>query len=135
VTQPAPDTLTDEVRADILAAVDRANAAWAASSETLDASGLSAGVAGQELADDQAELDGLRGQGRTRKNLNTAFSVTEVTLDAPGHALVRTHETWYAEIYDRNSGRLLQRTPSTSYDETYTVEYLSGGWIVTKNDT
>ena len=131
---PAPDALTDGVRADILAAVDRANAAWAAAGQSLDPSALSGAVAGQELANDQAELDRLRGQGRTRKNVNTAFAVTDVTLDAPGHAIVRTHETWYAEIYNASSGRLVQRTPSATYDETYTVEYLNGAWIVTKND-
>jgi hypothetical protein len=129
------DLLTDSVRADILAAVDRANAAWAAATQSLDPSGLSAGVAGQELANDQAELDKLRRQGQTRKNVNTAFAVIDVTLDAPGHAIVRTHETWYAEIDNAADGRLLQRTPSATYDETYTVEYLNGGWIVTKNDT
>jgi hypothetical protein len=129
------DLLTDSVRADILAAVDRANAAWAAATQSLDPSGLSAGVAGQELANDQAELDKLRRQGQTRKNVNTAFAVIDVTLDAPGHAMVRTRETWYAEIHNAADSRLLQRTPSATYDETYTVEHLNGGWIVTKNDT
>jgi hypothetical protein len=128
------DTLTDSQRADILSAVDRANAAWVKASATLDSSALSGGVAGQELTNDLAELDKLRRQGQTRKNINTAFAVTNVTLDAPGHAIVRTHETWYAETYDATSGRLLQRTPPAMYDETYTVEYLSGSWIVTKND-
>jgi hypothetical protein len=132
--QGFPETLTDGQRADILSAVDRANAAWATASQTLDSSGLGAGVAGQELTDDLAELDKLRGQGQTRKNINTAFAVAGVTLDAPGHAIVRTHETWFAETYEATGGRLLRRTPSATYDETYTVEYLSGSWIVTKND-
>jgi hypothetical protein len=127
--------LTESQRADILAAVDRANAAWAAATQSLDPSGLSDAVAGQELIDDQAELDRLRSQGQTRNNTNTAFAVTAVTLDGPGHATVRTHESWYAEIHDAVSGRLLQSTPTTAYDETYTVEYLNGGWIVTKNVT
>jgi hypothetical protein len=130
----APDTLTDSVRGDILAAVDRANAAWAAASRSLDPSGLSAGVAGQELADDLAEVDKLRSQGQTKTTVNTAFAVTDVALDGPGHATVHTRETWYAEIHAAAGGRLLQRTPAATYDETYTVEYLNGGWIVTKND-
>jgi hypothetical protein len=129
-----PATLTEHVRADILAAVERANTAWAAASQSLDPSGLSAGVAGQELADDLAELDKLRSQGQTRNNVNTAFAVTDVALDAPGHATVRTRETWYAEIHAAASGRLLQRTPAVTYDETDTVEYLNGGWIVTLNE-
>jgi hypothetical protein len=127
-------TLTDNERADILAAVDRANAAWTAASESLDGSTLDGAVAGQLLSDDLAEVDSLRSQGHTRKNVNTAFTVTEVTLDAPGHGIVHTHETWYAEIYDTSSGRLLQRTAPASYDETYTVENHGGGWIVTRND-
>jgi hypothetical protein len=132
--QTVPDTLTDAVRADILSAVVRANSGWAAATQSLDASSLNGAVAGQELANDQAELAKLRSQGQTRKNVNTAFAVTDVTLDAPGHATVRTHETWYAETYQASSGRLLQRTAPTTYDETYTVEYLTGSWIVTKND-
>jgi hypothetical protein len=134
-TQGAPDTLTDTQRADILAAVDGANAAWATASQTLDGAALNGSVAGQELTDDLAELGKLRSQGHMRKNINTAFAVTDVTLEAPGHAIVRTQETWYAEIYSVASGQLLQRTPPATYDETYTVEYLNGGWIVTKNVT
>jgi hypothetical protein len=133
-SQGAPDTLTDGVRGDILAAVDRANAAWTAASQSLDPSALNGNVAGQELRNDLAELDKLRSQGQKRKNLNTVFTVTDVTLDAAGHAIVRTHETWYAEISNAASGRLVQRTPATAYDETYTVEYLSGKWIVTNNE-
>jgi hypothetical protein len=81
-----------------------------------------------------AALDKLRQQGQRRINVNTAFGVTGVTLDAPGRATVSTNETWYAEIYDGANGRLVQRTPPSTYDETYTVEYLNGSWIVTKND-
>jgi Tol biopolymer transport system component len=130
----APTNLTDDVRADVLAAVDRANAAWAAASQTLDPSGLSAAVGGQELADDLAELDTLRQQGHTRTNINTQFSVADVTLDAPGHAVVHTHETWYAEIHDAASGRLLQRTPASAYAETYSAEYVDGAWLITRID-
>jgi hypothetical protein len=88
-----PATLTDDVRADILAAVDRANTAWTAAGQSLDTSALDGVVAGQELNDDIAEIDQLRSQGRTRNNVQTAFTVTGVTLDAPGHATVHTHET------------------------------------------
>jgi len=130
----APEMLTDSQRTEILSAVDRANAAWAKASETLDASGLGAAVAGPELTTDLAELDQLRSQGQTRKNTNTAFAVIDVTLDRPGHATVRTRETWFAELYEASTGRLVQRTPATTYAETYTVEYLSGSWIVTRNE-
>jgi hypothetical protein len=126
--------LTDSVRADILAAVDRANAAWAAASESLNPSGLSDAVAGQELTDDLAELDQLRVQGQAKKPINSAFSVNDVALTGPGHAVVHTHETWYAEIYSTSDGRFAQRTAPATYDETYTVEYQNGGWIVTKDD-
>jgi hypothetical protein len=133
-TGALPATLTDDERAAILAAVDRANAAWSAADQSLDPSGLSAGVAGQELSDDLAELNTLRGQGHTEKNTNTAFTVSDVTLDSPGHAIVHTQETWSDEIHDAASGRLLQQSPTVTYQETYTLEFQNGGWIVTKND-
>jgi dipeptidyl aminopeptidase/acylaminoacyl peptidase len=95
--QPAPDALTDGVRADILAAVDRANTAWTTASQSLDPSVLDGNVAGQELSDDRAELDKLRSQGHTQTNTNTGFTVVEVSVDAPGHAIVHTQETWSAE--------------------------------------
>jgi streptogramin lyase len=133
-TAPAvPDTLTAGVQADILAAVDRANSAWAVASESLDPSGLSAGVAGQELEDDLAELDQLRSRGQKKQNVNTAFAVTDVTLDAPGHATVHTTETWSGEIDSASGGQPIQRLTPTSYTETYTVEFQNGGWIVTLN--
>jgi hypothetical protein len=133
---PAPDARAgaDDQRAAILAAVDRANAAWTAASQTLDPTALNNAVAGQTLSDDQSELDSLRQQGHSRQNVNTAFTVTDVTLDAPVHATVHTRETWYGELYDLGSGRLVQRTPSATYVETYTVELQNNTWIVTRND-
>jgi hypothetical protein len=127
-----PDTLTPAVRSDILDAVQRANNAWSTATRTLDASVLNGNVAGAELSSDLAELNNLRGRGQTRNNVNVAFVVTGVSLDAPGQATVHTHETWYAEMY--SGGRLLQRTPSANYDETYAVEFQDGAWIVTRND-
>jgi hypothetical protein len=131
----APDTLDDGVRGDILSAVNRANAAWVTATQSLDPGGLSDAVAGQELTNDLAEVDSLKQKGQSRHNVNIAFTVDDVTLDAPGHAIVHTHESWYAEILDQGSGQLLQRTPPQAYTETYTVEYQNGGWIVTQNLT
>ncbi len=130
----APDTVSDDVRADVVAAINRANSAWSAATQSLDPAALNGSVANRELTSDLAELDELRNQGHSRKNLNTAFTVDDVSLPEPGQAVVHTHETWYAEIYDAANGQLLQRTPAQTYSETYTVEYLNGGWIVTEND-
>jgi hypothetical protein len=130
----APDALTDDVRADVVAAVNRANSAWSAATQSLDATALNGNVANQELTTDLTELDQLRRQGHRRQNFNTAFTVDDVSLQEPGRAIVHTHETWYAEIYNAADGQLLQRTPPQTYSETYTVEYLNGGWIVTEND-
>jgi hypothetical protein len=122
-----PDTLSDAVRADVLAAVDRANAAWVAATQSLDPSGLDGAVAGQELTADREEVNSLPGQGQSHTNVNTAFSVTDVAIDAPGHAIVHTHETWHAEIHDAATDRLIQRTAPTTHDEPYTVEFQDGG--------
>jgi len=107
---------------------------WVQALQTQDSSVLNAGVAGQLLNIDLAEVDQLRRKGQTMKNINTAFTVGSMTQVAPGHAVVRTSETWYGETYNSATGGLLERTPSATYAETYTVEYLNGGWIVTKND-
>ena len=128
------DALPDAVRADVLAAVDRANAAWNDAGATLDGSGLADAVAGQALSDDRAELDTLRIAGQIRKSTNLAFNVVSVEVDAPGHAVVKTRETWSEEIDDAATGRVLQSPRSGSYNETYVVEFLNGGWIVTRND-
>jgi hypothetical protein len=129
-----PDTLTDSVRTDILAAVDRANAAWIAASQSLDSSSLDGNVAGQELTDDLAQIDTLRNQGHTETNVNTLFAVVDVQLNAAGHATVHTRETWSSETRAADTDEVLQRTPPRTYQETYTVEYQDAGWIVTKND-
>lgn len=133
--QPLPDTLTDGVRMEIMDAVDRANSAWSDSTYTLTPSRLTGQVAGDELTADLAELETLRRDRQRRKNVNTAFDVINVTLDAPGHAIVQTQETWSAEIYDMATGQLQQQTPPATYTEAYTVEFIDGGWIVTKNKT
>ena len=133
---PAPATATataDDAQA-IRAAIDRANAAWTSATQSLDAAALDGAVAGDELQSDQDDLDQLRAQGRTQKNVNTAFTVVDVNQDRPGHAIVHTRETWYAENYDAASGDLIERTPAATYNETYVVEQVNGGWIVTRND-
>jgi len=129
-----PEVHTESVRAEILSAVDRANAAWAAATESLDPAALDGAVAGDELSADLAELDKLRAQGQRRRNVNTAFSVVDITLDGPARATVRTRETWYAEVFDVANGRLLQRTSAATYAETYTLENRDGAWIVIKID-
>jgi len=81
-----------------------------------------------------AELDRLRSQGHAQTNVDTSFSVVDVSLDAPGHAIVHTRESWYAEVRAAATGQLAQRTSSSTSQETYIVEYQGGGWIVTRND-
>jgi hypothetical protein len=132
--QAVPDTLTDDARSDILAAVDRANTGWQTARATLDTSALSDAVAGLELRNDLTEVDKLRNQGYTERSTNIAFTVNGVTMDGPGHATVHTTETWSAEIGALLGGRVVQRIPPTTYSETYTLEYLDGRWIVTLNE-
>jgi hypothetical protein len=117
-----------------LAAVDRANAAWARAKATLDITALSDAVAGQELARDIAEVQQLQDAGHIQKSVNTAFLVLDVALDEAGHAIVHTTETWSAEIHDAATDRLLQRLAPATYLETYVLEYSTGGWIVIEND-
>jgi hypothetical protein len=121
------------VRSEIVAAVSRANSAWITAGATLDTSVLAGAVAGAELSSDQAEIQQLRNAGHRRKSAELSFSVTSVNLDAAGHAVVNTHETWSEEIDDA-AGRVLQSAQSATYDERYVVEFQSGAWIVTEND-
>ena len=128
-----PSTLTDDVRGDVLAAVDRANDAWTRAGLSLNASDLDGAVGGKELTDDLAELDTLRRNGQHRRSTKLSFSVDNVSLQAPGHALVSTHESWSEEIDDARTGAVLRPPASASYAETYTVDYQVNGWIVTAN--
>ncbi len=104
-----PDTLTDSARADILGAIDRANAGWAAAKATLDTSGLGTAVAGQELADDMAEVNTLRTQGQTQKSTNGGFTVTDVTLEPPVTQRCTRPKRGVREIDSARGGQLLQR--------------------------
>jgi hypothetical protein len=126
-----PSTLTESVRQDIVNAVINANAYWSQAQSTADASHLGNALAGQELADDIAAINKLRSAGHSQKLYQNAFNVTDVTIDAPGHAIVHTTETWSGEIDSLSTGQLVQRLPPTTYIETYTVEFQNGGWIVT----
>ncbi len=128
-----PSILTDDVRADVLAAVDRANNAWTAAGLSLSASDLQGAVGGKELSDDLAELDSLRRNGQRRRSTRLNFSVDNVSLQAPGRAQVTTHEAWSEEIDDTRTGAVLRPTASASYAETYTVEFQDNAWIVTAN--
>jgi hypothetical protein len=46
---------------------------------------------------------------------------------------VHTRETWYTDISSAATGQLLQREPPVTYVETYAVDYVNGGWIVTED--
>ena len=59
--------LTDSTRAAILAAVDRANAAWTTAQQSVDPSDLSAGLAGQELSETPAKSLNFGALGNRRK--------------------------------------------------------------------
>jgi hypothetical protein len=126
-----PATLTGSVRQDIVNAVVNYNGHWQQALSMVDASRLSNAATSQELTDDIAEINKLKAAGRSKKLYQNAFNVTDVTIEAPGHATVRTTETWSGEIDSLSTGQLVQRLPPTNYVETYTVEFQNGGWIVT----
>jgi hypothetical protein len=120
------------MRADILAAVDRGNAAWSAAQQSLDSADLRSGLTGQELSDDTSQLDQLRSLGQRKKVVNTAFTVLDVSLDGPAHATVHTHETWSDVVYNLTSGAVIRQDPPKNYSETYSVEIVDGQWTVSE---
>src|SRR5262249_19797330 len=136
--QPAadviPDMLTDAMHTEILATIDAANAAWNDTIANLSLSQLDYTVAlgGQALADDRAEVQQLI-QARQRKSAkNLTFDVLDVSIDAPGHAVVHTRETWAISVFDMGY-KLLQELPPATYTNTYELEWIDGGWTVTHN--
>jgi len=129
---PAPDVLTDTARADVLAAVDRGNAAWTAAQLSLDPADLQSGLTGLELSGDTSELAQFRSSGQKRNAVNTAFTVLDVSLDSSTEATVHTRETWSDDVYSTSTGALIRHDPATNYSETYTVDLLDGQWIVSQ---
>src|SRR5438876_56931 len=114
------------LRIDILAAVDRGNAAWTAGQQSLDPADLRSGLTGQELSDDTSQLDQLRRLGQRKKVVNTAFTVLSMSLDSPTTATVHTQETWSDVVYNSATGAVIRQDPPTSYSETYSVEVIDG---------
>jgi hypothetical protein len=129
---PAPDLLTDSLRADILAAIDRGNAAWTAAQLSLNPADLQSGLTGAELSTDTTQLAQFRSSGQKRNAVNTAFTVLDVSLDTSTEATVHTRETWSDDVYSTTTGALIRHDPATSYSETYTVELFDGQWIVSQ---
>ena len=136
VADVVPDALTDPVRTEILDAVDRANGVWVDTTNNLNVSQLTSSgwVAGDLLQADLAEIEQLRKASHRRANTKVDFEVVNVTLDAPGHAIVHTRETWSAVITSMATGTVVQQIPPTTYSETYIVEFQNGFWVVTRND-
>jgi NHL repeat len=127
-----PDTLPDSLRADILAAVDRGNAAWSAAQQSLDAADLQGGLTGQELSTDTSQLAQFRSMGQRKNPLNTAFTVLDVSLDSPTRSTVHTQETWSDAVYISTTGALIRQDPPTNYSETYTVDLIDGRWTLSQ---
>jgi hypothetical protein len=122
--------LTDSTRAAILAAVDRANAAWTTAQQSVNPGDLSAGLTGQELSDDTSQINQLRGAGQSKKAVNTAFTVLDVSLVSDTEATVHTTETWSDEVDNARTGAFIRADPATTYAETYTVDLVGDQWIV-----
>jgi hypothetical protein len=126
------DSLTDSMRTDILAAVDRGNAAWTAAQLSLDPADLQSGLTGLELSGDTSQLAQFRSSGQKRKAVNTAFTVLDVTLDTATEATVHTRETWSDDVYSTTTGALIRHDAAVGYSETYTVDLLDGQWTVSQ---
>jgi hypothetical protein len=88
-----------------------------------------AGRSWRKFRDDQAEPTS---QGHARKNVNTSFTLSHVTLDAPGHAVAYPPDLVRGGLGPA-SGRVVQRTAPAAYQETYTVEFMTGA-VRDKND-
>jgi hypothetical protein len=76
-------------------------------------------------------VNALQSAGQNETATRDSISITDVTLDAPEHATVHTTEVWDINIFNLSNRRLVQPSSTTTYDETYTVEYQNGGRIVT----
>jgi len=129
----AGEALTDSTRAAILAAVDRANAAWTAAQQSANPGDLSAGLTGQELSDDTTQITQLRSAGQSRKDVNTAFTVLDVSLVSDTEATVHTTETWSDEVDNARTGAFIRADPATTYADTYTVDLVGEQWIVSNS--
>jgi hypothetical protein len=125
-----PDTLTDDVRQALTDAIHRANNAWAQAKATGSDAPLDGNVAGAELQSDQSEVAQELANHRLEKDTQVAFSVSDMSLDAPGHATVHTTESWSRQITS-SGGQPLGGVATANYAETYTIEFQNGGWIVT----
>ncbi len=67
------------------------------------------GLAGQLLEENTSQIEQLRQEGRARKLVIVHFEVTEVKPESPRLVYVSTRESWYNEVYEFPSQRLLQR--------------------------
>jgi hypothetical protein len=134
VADSIPDTLTDTVQTEIVDAIQRANRAWSDTQFNLTPDELTDQVAGQALSDDMAEIAQLRQAHQRRRTTSVDFAVLDASIDVPGHAVVHTRETWSAEILDMANLQVLQQVPPTAYTQVYELQYIDGGWTVTRND-
>jgi hypothetical protein len=101
---PTALTLTAALRAELVAAVDRANSAWTEAKRTLDTRALASGVAGRELTEATDYINGLRAQNRSRRAVMDKGTITRVDLDNDALAHVHTSETWHDDVLEASTG-------------------------------
>jgi tRNA A-37 threonylcarbamoyl transferase component Bud32 len=130
---PAPSLPDASTQQAVLAAIQRANNAWIAARVSLNPADLTGGVAGQELIDDTGAINDLRRKGQYAQGHEVSFSVVNFSMQDSEHMVVDTRETWYDEIFDLTTRRLISREQPRTYAETYALERRNGGWIVTAN--
>jgi hypothetical protein len=134
VADPIPDTLNDAMRAEIDAAIQRANGVWSNTTFTLEPGSLDTVVAGQALADDRAEIETLRQARQRQRATSVDYQLVDASIDSPGHATAHTRETRSIEILNLANLQVIQSNPPRTYSDTYTLDWIDGGWTVTGND-
>jgi len=111
--------------------INSSNNAYAAAKCSLNQRELEAGMAGRELVDGRAEVQGLI-QNRTRVvSTLVRGNVTYWNYVTPTRMLVSTDEVWRFTNYNADTYGLKRDNGARLYRNDYTIDLLGGRWVVT----
>jgi hypothetical protein len=128
---PTPATVTPELRAQLVAAINRGDAAEMIAYRTLNPSGLSGIYTGEQLAKGSAEIAGLARNGVYAVNQLHKQRFESFTIAPDGRrAEVRLTENWSSDFHSIVTQACVSHIHQHDIPQTAFLELTSQGWMV-----
>lgn len=122
----------DEMKAEVRAAIETADAVEIRALATLDDNAMATAYSGEALRFELEALNHLRMNGVHARNalLSRTYDDTQIDADGKGAKVVMT-EHWNTTLYNNSSGEVVSTDPDKASPQTLHLRKEDQGWMIT----